>query len=51
VVLPALPEPFVIALLTWPTQPPGSGPAAATAAILAVLGGVLYAARGARDPD
>ncbi|MER7442290.1 hypothetical protein [Micromonospora avicenniae] len=51
VVLPALPEPFVIALLTWPAQPAGNGPAAATAAIFAVLGGALYAARGARDRD
>ncbi|MEV4812976.1 hypothetical protein [Micromonospora avicenniae] len=50
VVLPALPEPYVVVLLTWPAQPPGSVWAAVTATFLAALGGVLYAVRGASRP-
>jgi hypothetical protein len=48
VVLPVLPEPYVIALLTWPAQPPGNVSAAVAAVVLATLGGGLYVLRGSR---
>lgn len=47
-VVPPLTEPGILRLLTWPVQPSDSTAATVAAAVLAVGGPLLYAARGSR---
>ncbi|MFC9679391.1 hypothetical protein [Streptomyces sp. NPDC056948] len=47
-VVPPLTEPGILRLLTWPVQPSDSTAATVAAAVLAVGGLLLYAARGSR---